>query len=631
MEPAVVVRIHPGQFMLPHSLSGKRAVTSAFASGCLLAVPLALLSQEPESGDSLAPPDSSELVKEARRAQRRFEQVHRTLLPQGKAFPGTQCDEVIGRLCLTEGDPWWEPSEEAPRVLSEREELLAVLARVGAQIPGDRWILGQRVRYLGDMGLWPEAERLARECPDRTGWWCHGLLGYVLHRSGEVVESLEAFSRAMESMDPERAAEWRDPYPLLEYPASRWLRDPGDLEQAQAVDRFWALADPLFLTPGNERLSEHYSRLFAATLYDDTTLTMGLPWGSAFEQLLMRYGFIAGWERAPPEEGEVGSRRVVEHHHPESRGLLPPFEALQDPGGLPEGVWKPEDERPRTASAPVRAPLIAEGEAQAAVFRRGRNLLVLASYGVPKDTVLQQRRVKPDSVPGFGFLIPDRTPTHRPLWEPSIEGFTSDTLSGLFLLADTSSSVPLVAYGNGGKGVLKVDAPPGAYLLSVEQWCPTGRWGSRVRQGVQGPVLPPDVPHLSDLLLLDAEDDVPESLDAAVPRMRPSTSLQSEDRVTVGWEVYGLGRRGETLTFSLSLVKEEGSLVRRALERIGLFRKPPVLTITWVEEGLTDLGPRFRAVDVNLPRLDEGGYLLRLEMAIPYRSKVVTNRRITVS
>jgi hypothetical protein len=239
-----------------------------------------------------------------------------------------------------------------------------------------------------------------------------------------VVASLEAFSRALEAMDPERAREWRDPYPLLEYPASRWLRNPGELAPAEAVDRFWRLADPLFLTPGNERLSEHYARSFAPTLYDNTALTMGLPWGSSFEQLLIRYGFIAGWEQVPPQMGETGIRKVVEHHHPESRGLLPPFEALEDPAGLPEGVWVPDDERPRTASAPVRAPLIAEGQAQSAVLRRDGQLLILASYGVPTDTVLHQRRVRPDSFPEFGgFLEPNRVPARRPLWEPSVEGF----------------------------------------------------------------------------------------------------------------------------------------------------------------------------------------------------------------
>jgi hypothetical protein len=113
--------------------------------------------------------------------------------------------------------------------------------------------------------------------------------------------------------------------------------------------------------------------------------------------------------------------------------------------------------------------------------------------------------------------------------------------------------------------------------------------------------------------------------------MRPSTELSSQGSVTVGWEVYGLGRRREPLTFSLSLVEEGGSLVRRALKRIGLFQKDPVLTLSWVQEGSPELGPRFQAIDVELPTLEPGRYILRLEMEIPYRSKIMSNRRITVS
>ncbi|MGD2122311.1 MAG: hypothetical protein PVJ76_11230, partial [Gemmatimonadota bacterium] len=523
----MVVRIHPGQFVHPILRRSLPTLGTLLLPWAALFFPLPLQGQDPGVLSLRgASPDSAELHEEARAAQRDFEVTHRSLLKRGRDSRGGQCDEVVGRLCLSDGDPWWEPAEEDSRIVERREELLALLEQVGAQIPGDRWVIGQRIRYLGDIGRWTEAESLARTCVGPDDGWCHGLLGYVLHRSGSVVPSLEAFSRALSAMDPEMAEEWLDPYPLLEYPASRWFRNPGEIGPDGARDRFWLLADPLFLTPGNEALSEHLARSFGASLYEDTALTMGLPWGQSFEQLLLRYGFIAGWEQVPPDLGGTGVRKVVEHHHPESRGLLPPLEALEDPAGLPEGVWIPDDERPRTASAPVGAPLIARGQAQTAVFRRGENLLIVASYGVPTDTVLVKRRVKPDSVPELGgFGAPNRFPSRRPLWEPSVEGFAPDTLSGLFLVADTGSWAPLVAFGSGGRGVLQLRAPPGGYLLSLEQWCPAGRWGARVRHGVRGEALPVDVPHLSDLVLLDRGDELPTSLAEAAPRMRPSTGL----------------------------------------------------------------------------------------------------------
>lgn len=624
MEPAVVVRIHPGQSMLPDIPLFFRKLCTVLVLGSLFALPRPLWGHQ-------SPPDSTELHDRARRVQKEFEATHRTLLPTGVDNAGYECDEYVGRLCLSDSDLGWEPAKEDSLVVSAREHLLGLLEEVGRELPGDRWVLGQRIRYLGDTGRWEEAEELTRGCRDETVWWCHGLLGYVSHRSGKVVQALEAFSRALAAMDPARAREWTDPYPLLEYPERGWLRNPGEISTAAAVSRFWTLADPLYLTPGNERLSEHYARHFAPTLYDGSALTIGLPWGRAFEQLLLRYGFIAGWEqvRGGRDVGEI--RRVVEHYHPESRGLLPPVEALEDPAGLPEGVWTPRDDRPRTASAPVRAPLIAEGEAQTAVLRRDGDLWILAAFGIPNDSVLRRRRARPDPFPETGEPEKGvRGPLRRPTWEPALDGFSPDTIAGLFLLADTGDWAPLATFGVGGEGVLQLAAPPGGYLLSLEQWSPTGRWGARVRHGVEGASIPPDVPHLSDLLLLDDGDGLPASLSEAIPRLRTSTEVPAPGRLTVAWEVYGLNRIREPLTFRLSLVEEEGSSVRRALNRIGLFRKGPLPTLSWDEDGSSQIGTFFRVVELDLPPLEAGRYRLRLEMEIPYRNKVVSNRRITV-
>jgi hypothetical protein len=514
-------------------------------------------------------------------------------------------------------------------VVAAREELLMVLGKIGEALPGDSWVLSQRIRYLGDFGRWMEAEALARRCPGHLGWWCDALLGYVLHRAGETVEAHQAFSRALAGMDPDRAAEWMDPSPLLDYAEGRWLDGSGTGDREKAMDRFWILADPLFLTPGNERLTEHFARHFGPNLYENSAITMGLSWGGAFEQLLLRYGFIAGWEQTPAGINAREVRNVVEHHHPESRGLLPPLEALRNPGGLPEGLWKPRDERPRSASAPVLAPLVAEGEAQTAVFRRDGELLVVASYGLPGDTVWARRRGEPGP-DGRRSGRRREEPPRRPIWEPGVETLPVDTLTGLFLLPDTGEGAPTASLGRGGRGVLHLRVPPGEYLLSVEQWCPGGRWGARVRHGVRGGAIPPDVPHMSDLLLLEAGDDLPASLTDALPRALPGTALGSTGRVTVAWEVYGLARRQEPLEFRLSLEEEEGGLLRRALGRIGLFRRDPALTLAWNENGVEFGGPLFRAVELDLPELDPGRYLLTLEMRIPYRNRVVSDRWITV-
>jgi hypothetical protein len=620
----MVVRIHPGQYMNPWVRLLFRCPSTALALGIFIAQP-------PPLQGCQSPPDSSELHERARRAQVDFEATHRTLLPVGADRRSDWCDEHIGRLCLFGDDPGWEPTVEDSLVVSGREALLAVLEDVGEALPGDRWVLGQRIRYLGDTGRWDVAENLARGCTPDGDWWCLGLLGYVLHRSGDVLEGLEAFSRALAGMESERAREWTDPSPLLEFPERDWLRNAGELSEAEAIVRFWDLSDPLYLTPGNERLSEHFARHFAQTIYDGSALTMGLPWGRAFEEVLLRYGFTAGWEQVPGAWEDRGIREVVEHHHPDSRGLLPPLEALEDPAGLQEGIWTPRDDRPRSASAPVGAPFIAEGTAQTAVLRRNGDLLVLAAYGIPADTVFRRRRPDPDSSRGAGNQAANAMGSFsRPSWEPPLDGLSSDTLAGLFLLADTGNWAPLASFGTGGEGLLQLSAPPGGYLLSLEQWSPSGRWGARVRHGVEGAAIPPDVPHLSDLLLLEAGERLPTSLPEAIPRLRSSTRVHGEGGLTVAWEVYGLNRVAEPLTFNLSLTRDETSFVRRALRRIGLARGGPVLTLTWSEDGSPQIAPLFRAVDLDFPSLEPGRYVLRLVMEIPYRESVASDRRIEV-
>ena len=655
LEPAVVVRIHPGQFAsIPKPLFGRASVSKSSAPVAplwrlphvgraprpflgrlpvLAASSMALagiLLLPPESlGGLQSHPDSAQLRRQAEIAQAQFERVHRANLTRTRREWSGTCDEQYGRICLRfKGGRQWEPDEENPRVAVAREGLLEVLKDIGETLPGDHWVLGQRVRYLGYVGRWREAETLARGCSGDPSWWCSALLGYVLHRSGHTPDELEAFSHALASMDPGEARAWKDPQALVDYPVRRWLRNPVGLSREQALDRYWLLADPLYLTPGNERLAEHYARRFAATLYRGTALTLELPWGRPLEDLLLRYGFVAGWERTLPRIGKAPDGSVVERFHPESRGLLPPLEALENPSALAEGVWRPRDDRPRSSSAPVRAPLIVEGSGQVALLRRGEDLLILAAHGVPEDTLLTRRRTRVGTLPWVeNWEVGGAYPL---AWAPDADGRGADTLAGLFLVPAAGDAPPLSVLEVGGEGVLQLLAPPGGYLLSLELWHPSGWWGARLRHGIRGPPIPADVPSLSDPILLHGGESLPASLDEALSRMRTDANLGPPEPLTVAWEVYGLGSRREPLTFHLSLVQEETSLLRRVLARTGLVQRSPALTLSW-EEGSSDHPESlFRAVDLELPPLQPGGYVLRLEMDIPYRASVHAERRITV-
>ena len=100
--------------------------------------------------------------------------------------------------------------------------------------------------------------------------------------------------------------------------------------------------------------------------------------------------------------------------------------------------------------------------------------------------------------------------------------------------------------------------------------------------------------------------------------------------MTVAWELYGLGRREESIHFQLALADEEPGFVRRTLARIGLFRKEPAVSLSWTEEGGQDPGPRFRVIRVEIPLMDPGQYELRLRVSLPNRTPMDLSRPIVV-
>jgi hypothetical protein len=270
-----------------------------------------------------------------------------------------------------------------------------------------------------------------------------------------------------------------------------------------------------------------------------------------------------------------------------------------------------------------------EGAGQVALLRRGPNLLVVAAYGIPLDTLLTERRPRAGSLEWVDArAVQGPRPFPGP-WDPM--ALLPDTLAGLFLVPEAGDSSPIAALGAGGEGVLQLSAPSGAYLLSLELWSPLERWGARVRQGVEMREIPPDVPSLSDLLLLRGGEALPDSLPEALPRMRPHSRLDAGQPLTVGWEIYGLGARRDPLAFRIILEEEQPGLLRRALIRTGLIRKSPLLSLSWEEGSPGQPGPLFRAVDLELPDLRPGDYVLRLELDIPFRSRVSSERRLAVS
>ncbi len=568
-------------------------------------------------------PDSSELNKQARSAQASFERLRRRGMRFTRRYVGGSCDERIGRICVTHGgDDDWTPVPDPPVLMRAREVLLERLDEVARRIPGDGWVLGQRVYYLAEENHWEEAAEVASRCAWDGDWWCRALLGFCFHGMGKYGAALEAFESALVSMPEEQADRWRDPSLVLDSSAEDYVDHQPDSLRARTWSQFWLLADPLYVVDGNDRLTEHYSRWVMSEIKRKAHNPWGMSWGGDLEELTVRYGWERSWERIRPDAGSLqNAGGTVGHQAKDAREVVPPGFVLKEPAAVEPGRWIPEKDKPRSSHAPVYAPDLLEGRGQLAVFSRGETFVLVGATALPDEPSDKpdDLSVEPGPRPGLDAVIPWVVP-ERSGAPPQL---------GLFLIAGDGMVAEARVMGR-WQGSMSLRAPAGDYLLSLEAWSAEFGRAGRIRHGLSVDTIPPDLATLSDLVLLEPRDHLPADLAHAVPLVRPTTELIAGERVAVGWEVFGLGWEAEEVGYELSLYREGRGFFRRLGRLVGLGGGAQPLRIQWSEPGPYEPGPQFRALNLDLPDVDEGDYVLRLELSLRGREPVAVTRAVRV-
>ncbi len=568
-------------------------------------------------------PDSTDVLRDARTAQARFERQRRRNLPWTRGEGGYACDNRVGRFCqwfageADSGDPIPDP----PEVSRLREELLVALSSSSATIPGDRWILGQRVFYLSEAGRWGEAAELVEECGLVSSWWCEVLLGFALHGDGQYETAESAFSRGLAAMDSTEAARWRHPEVLLDGRARAVMQEgeSGGPRRAALHERFWLLADPLYLMPGNDRLTEHFSRWTFSHISDGADNPRGLGWGSDLEELTVRYGWDRGWERRRPSAGALSQdASTVGHDLPGTRRFVPSGLVLERPWESSRASWLPDD-RPRSAYLAPYAPTLDPGVGQIAVFHRGDTIVVVAATKLPK--------AEPVGLSSASSL-PSAPTAILPWSQPAL--LDEPDQIGLFLV-DRDNQTQSVRLPGAPEGALSLAAVAGDYLMSLEAWAPARGRAGRVREGITTDTIVPDLATLSSLVVLRGTDSLPQDLDGVLPLMMTSLELVGVRQIAVGWEVFGLGQRSELVDFELSLTRDGGGLLSTIGRWFGVGGGNEPVRIGWSEPGPAKPGSWFRAVNMDLPDLDPGEYVLRLEVGIQGREPLVGTRTLEIS
>lgn len=614
------------------------------APGLLL---LALAWIDPQAPEATSDPDSLTLRRAAVEAQARFERTRVNHLPW-RWGGGHRCDERIGRMCWSHGgDQDWDPPPDPLPVAEARDSLLALLERTAARIPGDAWVAGQRVRYLGESGRWSEAGEVARACAlardeqgepvpaprrDPLAGRCHDLLGYVLHRVGDFLGAEEAFRTALGWMSPSDVEVREDPRILVDALGARHLSPglpPDSLAAVRA--RFWMLADPLWLVPGNDRWTEHQARHTVAAMRAESRNPHGIPWGSDLTAVMVRYGETIGWQRERGRIGAADDGTVVGHGPNGARTFIPPGDFLADPAGIPGEAWELDPRLPRAIHTPPYAERIALLETQVARFFRPGGALVVAAFHRPEPEPVPSSggagpRPRPSPAPDPESRVlrgpggyPVETPTPEDL--PLEAGLVVRSLDGSHEWRDVRVDSP--------SGGLRVEVPAGDLLVGVEVLDRSAWRGWRYRGGLRVPPFLPDLAGISDLLLLVGDAPEPASVEEALELVLPRPRAPSGGTVTVLWETYGL-RPGEPVSFEASLVPAGGGVFRRAAEWLRILDRAPATRVSWEEWETGQGGTLLRTLRLELRGVPAGSYLLRLRATLPGRQVVETLRPLEV-
>lgn len=544
-------------------------------------------------------PDSTEVHKRARDLQNRFERRRVRELPRTLSGGRHGCDEIIGRLCVwDDSDEDWQQRDEPEAIGEARAELLATLDSLASLIPGDHWIFGQRIRYLVEAKRLPDADMLAQRCGLPERWPCDAYRGYVLYHNEDVEAAEAAFRMALDAMPPGTRGEWTDPEPVLDDQLLDWLSEEPD--SARAADRLWMLADPLFLTAGNDRWAAHLARWVYAMSSEGARNPHQMMWGRDLTEAAVRYGWPVAWERSWPSGGQR-SFTVTGRDQPAAVRTFPPGEVL---GRADEDAvaWEIPEGHTRSVHLPPFLDTLAPLDGQVGRFWRGDGVVIAGAW------------TPPDPPPGDRAASGSRL-LHAGLFVEQGGSIELDVRTGTPSAATVrlSGLVPWADWG----------------IVSLEGWAPGNRRAYRLRAGVGLRHVPRDVLSISDLMLLDGTAE-PADFAEMLKALRGSTEVDAGEAVGVALEVYGLGFQSEVVGFNAWVEKKGEGILTRAVRWLGIGGPKEQVAVAWEEPGPDRPRPLFRSFRISLPVLDAGQYDVVVEVSVAGRAPLSGRRSFTI-
>jgi hypothetical protein len=548
--------------------------------------------------------DSIRVLKVARRAQSDFEEVRRELLPRQSGLSGRTCDVVIGKYCH------WQmqgsgPPPEAARVITGREQLLTVLDSLGRLVPGDQWIIAQKVRYLMEAGRPEEAEAMAVQCAAQAGVsatrrWCRALAGYTAQERGDYAHADSAFAAAFAEMPESERCDWQDLTLLLDGKAKGEYKKLSCAARDSMATALWRLVQPLYLTGVNDLRTEFLARVTRMHIEQNSRTPMRYSQGADDRETLLRYGGGLWYTQDIPPAGSGRSSTVASHRRGPAFNFFPQSRALAALEQLRLDDWEFSGLAPRTHYAPEYAKrFLRLLDHQLAVFRRGDSALIVAAFDLTDEVAI-----------GGGHL-------EAGLFAAALER------GGVAPPLGTSIANP------GPTNISTMRAPWRPMIVSLEVLDRENRTAERARYSVRLP--PPGARlSLSDLLLYTPRDTTPVALTEAMPLALRALRVPRSRRLGLFWEAYGVRPKGEAFEYALLVEPIGQSWIRRTFIKLKLKEKDAALSLQWKEVPAAADGIASRALTVDLSPLKPGRYRVRLSLTPTGDLPILAERELDI-
>ena len=497
------------------------------------------------------------------------------------------------------------PPPEEPKVIAEREKLLHLLDSLGRRLPGDKWIIAQKLRYLMEAGRPDEAESMAEQCAEHapvsaTRRWCRALAGYAAQERGDYAHADSAFALALAEMPDQERCTWQDLSLLLEGKAAGQYKRLSCAARDSMTAALWRLVQPLYLTGVNDLRTEFLARVTRMLIEKDSRSPMTNSPGADLRETLIRYGGGLWYTQDEPPPGSSRPPVVASHRRGPAFNFFPVARALASLEQLKLDDWEYTGLAPRTRYAPGYAQrFMGLIDNQVAVFRRGDSALVVAAFDVTEDVAMPGTHVQAGVFAAF--------------------------------LENGGVSQPFgKAIDNPGQTTITtMSVPWRPMIVSLEVLDRENRSAGRARYSVRLPA-PGMRLSMSDLLLYTPRDSTPTRLADAVPLSLRALRVPRSRRLGLFWETYGVRPQGEVFDYALLVVPIGESWVRRTFVKLKLKDKTSSLSLQWRENPAISDGIASRGLTVDLNSLKPGRYRVTLSMTSGADLPIVAQREIEI-